>query len=606
VKDPSAEASATPTALDLAEACFRDAWPAARAAFSPYTRLAPPILCRTPEDEIREELQGSFAMIRLRDERIVIGLSQVVALGLVPHAHAILAHEVGHYVHAPGTLREHVRLHDRIRRTLPPELAGHAGLVANLYTDLLLNDRLERSGTAKIAAVYVALRGDAASDLWSLYMRSYEHLWLLAPGTLCAPPALAIEADADLVARIVRTFRDRWLEGAPSFTVLVAPYLTALPTERRGIGRWMDTAGTSVGDEVPDGLLEDDFDPSRVVHPALDERLGDEGGEEVVAGDEEDEEKRRALRDAARGPGRAPLGGDGRPDMRKVPRGPAEWLAAVRAVGVQRSARELVARYYRELAMPHVIPFPVQTARRAGEPMPEGLDPWEVGGAIEAIDWFESLARSPVVIPGVTTVQRAFGIVEGGDPERRPPDLYVGIDCSGSMGNPSTQIAYPVVAGVVLTLSALRAGARVMACLSGEWHGAGQFTETPGFLRDERALLGVLTDYLGTGASFGLPRLEKTFARGPARTRPVHILVVSDSDLFGEIEGTPDGWAIARRAVEQAGGGASAVLRLGGGQPNSGHLDQLREAGFTPYIVASELELVAFARAFARRTFGGP
>lgn len=579
--------------LDAAAAQFTDAWPRARAAFSPYTQLAAPILCRTTDDERREGLEGSFAMIRMRDQRIVIGLGQIVELALAPHAHAILAHEVGHYVHAPGTLREHVRLHDRLRRTLPSELACHAGLVANLYTDLLLNDRLQRARLADIAAVYVALRRPEASELWSVYMRAYERLWALATDTLTPPVTEAIEADADLMARIVRTFRDRWLDGAPSFALLIAPYLERLPTDRLGLAPWMDTAGTSVGDEIPDGLIDDDFDPADLKHPAVDPALGD---------DAEAADAEPAVPQQYR-PGRAP-GSDGRPDRRKVARGPAEWLELMRAVGVHREPRALLGRYYRELAMPHVLPFPSQRIARVGDPLPEGLDPWEAGEALEAIDWFETLARSPVVMPGVTTVQRAFGITEGGEPERRPPDLYVGIDCSGSMGNPSKQLAYPVVTGVVLTLSALRAGARVMACLSGEWHGQGQFTETAGFVRDEAAVLGVLTDYLGTGCSFGLPRLVKTFVEAPPPSRPVHVLIVSDSDLFGEIDGTTDGWSLAARAVERAGGGASAVLRLGAAAHYEPHLAKLRAAGFTPYLVASEPELVAFARAFARRTFG--
>ena len=86
--------------------------------------------------------------------------------------------------------------------------------------------------------------------------------------------------------------------------------------------------------------------------------------------------------------------------------------------------------------------------------------------------------------------------------------------------------------------------------------------------------------------------------------RPVHVLIVSDSDLIGEIDGTVDGWALAARAVERAGGGASAVLRLGAAAHYQPHLARLQAAGFTPYLVASEPELVAFARAFARRTFG--
>ncbi len=584
-------------AIAAAEAAFRDAWPRARVAFSPYTRLAEPILCRTEEEEKTEGLEGSFAMIRMRDERIVIGLRLVAARGLTAHAHAILAHEVGHYVHAPGTLREHVRLHDRIRRTLAAGLRSHAGLVANLYTDLLLNDRLQRSKMADIAAVYRALReGGDASLLWSVYMRAYERLWLLPPGALSPPLAPEGEADADLVARIVRHFRDAWLDGAASFTLLVEPYLEALPTDRAVVPPWMDTAGTSIGDGVPDGLIEDDFDPAETPHPALDPRLGN--GEAPS-----DDEAAGAL-DHATGPHGRAIRGDGRPDRRKVVRGPAEWLDLMRAVGVKRDASELVVRYYRELAMPHVLPFPTEKLERAGEPLPEGLEPWEPGSPLDRVDWFETLGRGPVVIPGVTMVERMEGTTTGGEPERRPPDLYVGIDCSGSMANPAASLSYPVVAGVVLTLSALRAGARVMACLSGEWHGKGRFTETDGFSGSERAILGVLTGYLGTGASFGLPRLAKTFALAPKRARPAHILVVSDSDLFGEIDGTKDGWDILRRAVENAGAGGSAVLRLAQVGHYAGHLQKLRDAGVTPYLVASEEELVAFARAFSRRTFG--
>jgi len=436
-------------------------------------------------------------------------------------------------------------------------------------------------------------------EVWNGYMRASERLWLLAPGTLAATPTAEHEADADLVARIVRTFRDRWLDGAPSFALLIAPYLESLPKEKSGLAPWMDTAATSVGDGVPEGLTDDDFDPARVRHPAVDPALGDD--EAAPEGKEGTE----PVQPTKYVPGRA-RGSDGRPDRRKVVRGPQEWLELMRSVGVKREPRELVGRYYRELAMPNVIPFPAQRIERAGEPLPEGLDVWEAGSGLEAIDWFETLARSPVVVPGVTTVQRVHGVTEGGEPEKRPPDLYVGIDCSGSMGNPAHQIAYPVVAGVVLTLSALRVGARVMACLSGEWHGQGQFTETAGFVRDEKVVLGVLTDYLGTGASFGLPRLVKTFVNAPKPARPVHILVVSDSDLFGEIDGTKDGWALAKQAVEKAGAGASAVLRLGHVDHYKAHLQKLRDAGFTPYLVANELELVAFARAFARRTFGKP
>ncbi len=583
--------------LDDLDTSFQKAWPAALTAFSPFTRLAPPILCRSKADEKREGLEGSFAMIRMKDQRIVISLPQIQERHLGAHAHAILAHEVGHYVHAPGTLEEQTRLLDRIRRTLPESLRMHAGMVANLYTDLLLNDRLQRSKAADVAAVYAALAEKDPGKLWRFYVRTYERLWALPTGTLGPEPSKEIEGDADLAARIVRHFRDRWLEGAPSFAILVERYLADLPKGRAPVPPWLDTAATSAGDRIPDGMTDDDFDPSQVKHPAYDDRLTDrEQGDEEAAGENAKDRKQGS------GVG-ASVRGDGRPDARTVKRGPQEWLDLMRAIGVERSPSELVGRYYRELAMPHVIPFPSQRIEHAGDPLPEGLDPWDPGGPLERLDWFETLARSPVVIPGVTTVERAYGVSDGGEPERRPPDLYLGIDCSGSMGNPAYQLAYPIVASAVLTLSALRAGARVMACLSGEAQGQGNFVQTDGFIRDEAKLLGVLTDYLGTGWSFGLSRLVQTFVEAPPLTRPAHVVVVSDTDFFNEVDRTKHGWELAKRAVERAGAGATAVLRLADPSAYQAWLDKLHDAGFESHCVASEEELVSFARAFARRTF---
>jgi len=588
--------------LDALQAKFEAAWPAALAAYSPYTRLPDPIWCRTREDEKREGLEGSFAMIRMKDDRIVVSLRDIAVRDLGDHAQAILAHEVGHYVHAPGTLEAQVRLLDRIRRTLPPELRQHAGLVANLYTDLLLNDRLQRSGAADVAAVYKALRNDGGDALWSWYTRTYERLWALPGNTLTAPPKPEIELDADLGARLVRHFRDHWLDGAAEFTLLVERYLPDMGRTQPVLPPWMDTVGDGLGERIPDGLIEDDFDPAKVKHPMYDERLngGMPGGGGKGKGEDGQEGQTENDSGAASG---AATRGDGRPDTRTVTRGPAEWLELMHAAGVKREHSELLGHYYRELAMPHVIPFPSQKIEHAGDPLPEGLDPWEAGSPLERIDWNETLVRSPVVIPGVTTVERSYGVAEGGEPERRVPDLYVGIDCSGSMGNPAYQLSYPVVAGVVLVISALRAGARVMACLSGEWQGQGNFTQTEGFVRNEKKLLGVLTGYLGTGSSFGLTRLVQTFVAAPPRKRPAHLVVVSDSDLFSEIETTKNGWDLAKRAVERAGGGATAVLRLDNAPRYADWLGKMSGAGFDCHLVASEKELVDFARAFARKTF---
>ena len=149
-----------------------------------------------------------------------------------------------------------------------------------------------------------------------------------------------------------------------------------------------------------------------------------------------------------------------------------------------------------------------------------------------------------------------------GDPDRIPIDLYLGVDCSGSMGNPAHHLSYPVVAGAIIALSALRSGSKVKVALSGE---PGQTKTTDGFLRQSSTILQTLTDYLGTGYAFGIHRLRETFDVLPRGARPIHILVISDNDMFSMLdENSGDGesgWDVAARAIDKAGGGADLRAR---------------------------------------------
>lgn len=235
------------------------AWPAALAAWSPFTKLAEPRFCHTEKDEKREKLSGSFAMIRLTDHAVVISLRQVHDKRLDGFAREVLAHEVGHHVLAPADLRDNARLHARVRAGLPTR-ESFSGMVANLYTDLLINDRLQRSAGLDIAAVYRALEGGAADEVWRLYMRIYEVLWTLPPGTLAQGPANEkLDLDAYLGARVIRTYGRNWLAGAGRFAALLLPYLLAMPEDvalKRRLPPWFDADQAGAGGDVPDGLAE--------------------------------------------------------------------------------------------------------------------------------------------------------------------------------------------------------------------------------------------------------------------------------------------------------------------------------------------------------------
>ena len=425
-------------------------WPEAQALWSPFTRLSTPRWCSDSACNKREGLGDSFAMIRLTDQAIVLDLASIAQRGLEDFSLEIMGHEIGHHILCPGDLADQGRLLLRMRRALA-ERADDAPLIANLYADLLINDRLQRERGLRMADVYHALDdGRAQAPLWALYLRTCEILWSQARGRLARPGTHpSIEGDALLAARLVRVYAADWLHGATGFALLCLPYLFEQPPAGLGMAGWRDAVAPG-GDSIPSGLSGlDPGEDETPLHPADDPALQDG-----------DPTENTAEEDATPPEGVATLTGL---KSHQHYRGPAEYETILRAMGNRLSSGDIAARYYRERALPWLVPFPGRPQPKTTDPLPEGLDPWELGDAFDAIDWTESLARNPHIIPGVTTQQRHWGESAGNDPAPRPFDLYIGIDCSGSMSDPRLSLSYPVLAGTIVALSALRAGASVIS-----------------------------------------------------------------------------------------------------------------------------------------------
>jgi hypothetical protein len=615
----------TPAALPADLQSLRDAWlahwPGALESWSKFTKLSEPRWCFDADDEKREGLSGSFAMIRLTDQAVVVSLRGVVDSHVEKFAREVLAHEIGHHVYVPASLLDHGRMIARIRHGLPTK-EHLAPLVGNLYADLLLNDRLQRDARLDIAGVYRTLAdGRTTSSLWALYMRIYEILWSLPRGTLVpvrpanppsgmkraariAPPTPGqLEGDAQLGARLVRSYARDWLDGAGMFAALCLPYL--IEDEGKAVRLilkgWLDVENAGEGDCTPAGLAEiDDGEKDGAVHPSQDPDLTGLG-----APDEEPQERlpnEPELTGKTEGPsaGRNLKGGQRK---HRDWRGPVEYGDILKAMGTKLSDHEITIRYYRERAVPNLIRFPTRQLPEAADPLPEGLETWDFGMPLEDADWLQSVLTSPHVIPGMTTVQRTYGAAPGSQPERRPVDLYLGVDCSGSMLNPQLDISYPVLAGAIIALSALRTGARVMVVLSGE---PGRSVATDGFVANEHTVLDVLTGYLGTGYTFGIHRLKNPFAKRRPSDRDVHILIVTDHDIFmmlDEKKNGASGWEVARASLEQARGGGTYVMHMPPGWEKQ-KLDRLRADGWQVHCVQSWEDLVAFARTFSQARYG--
>lgn len=577
---------------DALLAAWRTGWPQALADWSRFTRLQDPRLCDSSVDAAAEGLTGSFAMIRLADQRVVIDLPRVQQLGLQAFAREILAHEIGHHVLAPATATDHARLLARIHRALPT-LEAHAPMVANLYTDLLINDRLQRQCGLRMAEVYQRLAAGAqgSTPLWTLYMGIYEQLWQQPAGSLGGPvDDAALRGDAWLGARVIRTYANEWMIGAGRFSALLLPYLLETVSDAR-VDALMDTRHAGRGSQPSglDRLEEDELEPP--VHPAHDPRITGEASDAAAPAEPEAEPA------TAHSVGQA--------------REPFEYGEILRAAGLELDPSQLAIRYYRERALPHLIRFPVRAQPQAMEPEMEGLEPWEPGDPLDAVDWLQTLMQSPRVVPGVTTVRRVYGDAPGNEPAAEPIDLDLYVDSSGSMPNPQQVTSWLTLAGAVIALSALRAGARVQVTL---WSGKHQYLHTEGFVRDESAILEVLVGYFGGATAFPIHRLRDTYAQRSRTGRAVHILHISDdgiTTMFEDDERGNSGWDVAAQALRAGRAGGTMALNLYSPLPDhlagakgwTADLLRARDAGWDIHVVRDMADLLAFARDFSRRHY---
>ncbi|NCT90161.1 hypothetical protein GXB85_04230 [Cellulomonas sp. APG4] len=582
-----------------------EVWPRALAAWGRPTRMHRPTLHEEPVPDA-----GSFAWFSCTDVEVHIDLAQVRARRIEGHALAALAHEVGHHVLAPGDLLTAARTAARVRTGLV-DADRLVGTVANLWADLLINDRLQRAADVPVLELYAALGRPRPDDrLFQLVARTYELLWETSRGTLTNPDGAVPEDAAHLCARLVRVYARDPVAGAGGFAALVRTTLAEELESWEPDRRLATCRHREGGDQVPAGLAGDPSLGEPVVHPALDPAVvGDAATSDGAAGDAD------GTGGEAFGPD---PGGGGAGSGHGQGFAPADALAAVRALGLTVDSAQVAAAWYREHATPHLVPFPPVPVPQPREELLGGLEAWELGDDLADVDWTATVSASPVVVPGLTTVRRDVHREDPSRPESRPVDLDLYLDSSGSMPDPKVARAPIALAGAVLALSALRAGARVQATT---WSGRGQVAGTDGFTRDADAVLAAVVAHFGGGTSFPLPLLERTHLtpRPALRTgeRATHVAVISDAGVISMFEDVVDPFSlyrraedadkdrrgdpstgIAARAVDAAGGGGTLVLRGA-----AAYADRIAAValGYDVHLVDGDEDLVRFARAFARR-----
>ncbi len=540
-------------------------WEDALALWSSFIRLRDPVFCVDEAGEKQAGLSGSFAQIDLFHHQVTISLRQVRDNGLEEFPLEIMGHEIGHHILCPANLTDHGRMLAIMRHSLPT-MEHQVGLIANLYSDLLINDRLFREHGLKMDQMYIKLRHEISDPLWDFYMRCYEILWELPQGTLCQTNQDQ-DLDARLTYRIIRNSIQDFLKNAGTFASLCLKYLLQQKSQSPGLVLLSDAIHAGPSHVIPDGL--------------------------TGIGEEESAE-----RDIKVPPGEIPgNASSGEGQFRQ----PFEYGQILKAMGVDLSDREIAVRYYRERALPYLIPFPEEEKEQVNDPLPEGLESWDIGESFSELNIMESLFRSPVLVPGYTTLQRTWGTEQGGDKHTLPLDLDLYVDCSGSMPDPTVNISYLTLAGCILALSALRAGASVQATL---WSGTNEFYTTPGFIRYEKDILQVLTGYFGNGTAFPIHILRDTY--GKPRHNPTHILIISDEGvdtLYLQDEQGHDGYKVAETALKNGGGGGSMVLNLYQKWESNPPLVRAHKQGWDIYPIKDWSDLISFSRDFVKKNY---
>ena len=581
---------------------WRARWPEALALWGRYTRLAEPLWCATPAEEKAAGLSSSFAMIRLDDHAIVISLRKVLEHGVDAFPVEVMAHEIGHHVLTPGDLHDHARMLARMRHALAIR-ADQAPFVANLYTDLLINDRLQRSARLRMAQIYRALTSGASTRLWTLYMRVYENLWELPRNTLAltaGEPDKQLEFDARLGARLVRSYATEWLEGSGPFAMLCLPYLLADTggATRKMLLPLLDTENAGEGGELG-GLAEVEPGEQDAVHPAQDPKVnGIDGGLESDSEGQADGDASKSTSGYRAGiqqgwfdqAARARL-----PQPNRLPRPACQRRGESGPTG---SADSLLSGRrpppHRAVSHPGGRPrerSPARGPRHLGRRIAPRRDRLVRDGRRESRDRSgPDHGEAPVRVSG--------GLLAGTPPARSLPGRgLLRLD-----DEPGARDLVPVIGGAIMVLSALRANARVMVALSGE---PGKYEATKGFISDETDCLRVLTGYLGTGYTFGIPRLRDAFASRRPHDPPAHIVIVTDYDIFTMLDGKDGGrtgWQIAADALATARGGGSYLLHS---PYSNSQVDRMRQDGWDVHFVTDWSGVVAFAQAFSAKHYGG-
>jgi hypothetical protein len=431
----------------------------------------------------------------------------IVRKGLLNSVEALLAHEVGHHVCYPATLAVQARLRSMEKALIPIEDYS----LINLFTDLLINERLGHDLEEPLVAVYRAFAGDSPWEqdpAFLFYMSVYEELWRRPEGELLGPFHAAFEreypgyrADAQLLAQNLFAIEPNLYTQFLLFASVLSRYIQ--PRGERKLVT-IDPNQCGCGDPSADDWAEA-ITLTQAEREAV-ERARREGWiseEEAERLNGPDVRERRIHH----------LPGNGTDEAERVP--------------------EIMAAYYRQQAERYLVRPPPQ--RALGEAVvPTTLTEWEPGDPARAIDWLATLVRHGDRLGVAQPLRREWiADYEGLEVPSWQVRLEIYLDVSGSMPNPTTTLNAMTLAAQILATGALRAGGAVRALIYSSDHVA--YWQ---WCRSEVEMSRFLMHYVGGGTRFPFAVLRDSVAACGSR-QPLRV-VITDRDFDANVDTAPE------------------------------------------------------------------
>ncbi len=553
------------------ERAVDEAWPRAQARWSSFLSLRKPRLC------VDEPGPPSVAWIDLATRQIGLDAKAIDDKRLASSVEALLSHEIGHHVRYPGSLGVQARLR-LLERTLLP-IEGYS--VVNLFTDLMINERLGHDLQEELCQVYRAFtsravdtepeegkRGWGADPAFAFYLAIYEELWRRLPGELMGRAREGFEeahpgyrADAHVLSQDLFRMGPNLYTQFLYFVSIVSRYVKPLVGEKpEGRDPIACRGGEPTPEDWADALMPSAAEREAVARALREGWISKELGDRLTS---EPLERRIGA-----------LPGQGTDDAERVP--------------------EIMAAYYRREAERYLLkPPPV---RQLGEAVvPTTLEDWELGDAPHAIDWLATLVTRGAELGKVAPlVRERIADYEGHEVPLWQPRTEIYLDVSGSMPDPRMTLNAMTLAAQILTVGTLRAGGWARALLY-----SSDFVRYWTYCRSEVEISRFLMHYIGGGTSFPFGVLAESLDEEAGR-QPIRV-VISDRDFDHNYSERPEHAHTFARAADLS---SRLVLLLHAPDPEA--VSRYRAAGASVVEVMEMDDFPRMAAALSAALFDGP